>query len=213
MSPLVETTKSARRARFESDALPHLELLWGAALWLTMRLSHAEDLVIDAMTQAYHSWEDSDQAVGSEVRLLRFLIRAFFATGGRPHRPGRFLPEPHLTAENACDSAQPYPPPLTRRQQVLLTEMSSVSVRQVIAHLRVESRLIMVLLSHKRFSYADIAYITDLSENSVRVILGRLRKTIPQCLMLYADAPATGEHSRAPNPTSPASPDGGLQGG
>ena len=51
----------------------------------------------------------------------------------------------------------------------------------------VQPRLIMIVQSHKRFSYADIARINQLRIDEVRMFLGRLRRMLPQCLVHQTD--------------------------
>jgi RNA polymerase sigma-70 factor (ECF subfamily) len=176
--------QSSRREKFEKDSLPHLDALWSTAQWLTMRHSYAEDLVVRTFTRAYRSWHDSVGPVGSKARLLRILIREFSDDDVQKRKSGRFLPERRDPAADGDNGGRQYPVAAIDRQQLsMLTRVPDVFVRGTIAHLRPQSRLIMILLHLEGFSYADIAYITDLRKNSVRSILARLHKLIPQYLI------------------------------
>jgi RNA polymerase sigma-70 factor, ECF subfamily len=191
----MKTRKSVQRERFEQDALPHLDALWRTALWLTMRRSSAEDLVLRTMGQAYGSWDMSDNEAVPKVRLFKILTSEYFDTSHPRHQPSRFLPEAGLVA---CDSHQ-YPiASIDFQELVQLTSIPDVSVKGAITRLRVQSRLIMILLFREQFSYADIAYITDLSRDSVRLILSRLRTLIPRYLVSAVTGEVTAVDSRPP---------------
>jgi RNA polymerase sigma-70 factor (ECF subfamily) len=200
----MKTRKSVQRERFEQDALPHLEALWRTALWLTMRRNSAEDLVLRTMAQAYGSWDMSDNEAGPKVRLFKILTSEYFDTSHPRHQPSRFLPE---TEMSGCDSHQ-YPIASVDFQELVqLTDIPDVSIKGAVTRLRVQSRLIMILLFRERFSYADIAYITDLSRDSVRLILSKLRSLIPRYLMPIVVGEVTAVDNRPPFQTLLASSD------
>ncbi len=189
--------KSAQRERFEEDTFPHLEALWRAALWLTMRRSFAEELVLKTMTRTYRSWHGSVGTVGTKARLFRILTREFFDADNRRHQAGWFLPEQCGTAANTDDGGPQYPvASIDRQELLLLTKIPDVSVKQAIARLRPQSRLIMMLHWYERFSYTDIAYITDLRKDSVKSILSRVRRLIPRYLVRDADCTVTARDRR-----------------
>ncbi len=184
----MKTVKSAQREKYEEEALPEVEALWRTALWLTRRWSSAEDLVLKTMAKAYRTWPGSADTVGIKARLFRILVREFSNGGNGTHPPGWFLPEQCESTANAGNGDRHYSDASIDHQELSrLTGMSDVSVKGAIARLRPESRLIMILQRGERFSYADIAYITDLRKNSVRSILGRFRRLIPRYLVQHAD--------------------------
>lgn len=185
----MESVRSTQRRRFEEDTLPHLEALWSTAQWLTMRRSVAEGLVSRTMTQAYRSWHSSVDPVGSKARLFRIMANEFAGNGNQRHQPGRFLPEHCKTATDSDHGGRRYPTASIDRQELSpLTGIPDVFVKSTITRLRAQSRLIVILLFRERFSYADIAYITDLRSASVRSILGRLRRLIPRYLVSHANS-------------------------
>jgi len=200
------TGESVQRKRFEEDTLPHVEVLWRAALWLTMRWSYAEDLMLRAMTQAYRSWHGPADKFGCKARLFRVLVREFYDNGNRRHQTGRCLSQPGRNAEYADDGGRPYKGvSIDRGGLLLLTGMSDSSVRGAIARLRTSSRLITILMMREGFSYADIAYITDIRANSVKSIVGRLHRLIPQYLVQNSGGTAAAVDIRTTSPVLRAS--------
>lgn len=194
----MESDNLGRRERFEKDTFPHVEALWRTALWLTKRWSHAEDLVLKTMVEAYCSWPDATDAIGSKARLFRILVRKFADFGNRRHHLRGFLPENGETVVNSGNGDQHHlEASIDQRELGRLAGISSVSVRGVIARLRPESRLVMILLHREQFSYTDIAYIADLHADSVKSILGRLRRMIPRYLAPHEDSTVTTSPNRS----------------
>jgi RNA polymerase sigma-70 factor (ECF subfamily) len=178
------TVDTSLREKFEEDALPHIEALWSTALWLTIGRNEADRLVLDTMTHAYRTWGVPVSTVSSKVRLFRILTRRFFDTVAGRHQPGGFLDENNDLVATTDQGGRHQPMTSTdRRELIKLRGASDAAFRNAIKRLRVQSRLIAILLFRERFSYSDIAYITDLRYDSVKAILGRLRKIIPRFLL------------------------------
>lgn len=175
--------QSGRRASFEADTFPHLDAVWRTALWLTMRSSLAENLALKSMTRAYQEWQNSGDLVSSKARLFRILTREFFGFGKQKQRWRQstpFLSENiRTTADPEGRNPQTTMTAIRHSQLPLLPGISHVAVKGAIAHLRPHSRLLLMLLYRERFSYVDIVYITDQSENTIKAMLSRLRRLIP----------------------------------
>lgn len=194
----MEIVKSGQRERFEEDTFAHLEALWRTALRLTVRTSLAEDLVLKTIAEAYRTWHVSGDTVGSKARLFRILAREFSNNGYRSHQPDRFLPENCSSAGNTDDRGRhSLGASFSHQELVVLSSVPEASVIGAIAHLRPQSRLVLILLMCEQFSYADIAYVADLRENAVRSILSRLRRLIPRYLVRNANPIVTAVDNRA----------------
>ena len=185
---------SVRRERFEKDAFPCLESLWRTALWLTMRCSLAEHLVLTTMTQAYCEWhvptDRVNDRVSDKTKLFRILTREFFGCGEQRHQMDQSEQYPSenswLTTEYRRDRKQNRISTITPIQMLMLTAISDVPVKAAIARLRPHSRLMLILLYREWFSYLDIGYITDLPMPSVKNILTRLRRLLPRYILEIA---------------------------
>lgn len=182
--------KLSRREKFERDTFPHVEALQASALWLTMRWTNAEALVLKTMTKAYRSWHNSPDRSSDKARLFRILVREVSGLGYRRFQNRGYLPENGETAANKDNGhGHHQSESIDRRELSQLTGIPGIYVRAAIARLRPLSRLIMTLLFRERFSHADIGYITDLRDDSVKSILSRLRRLIPRYLLQHAESP------------------------
>ena len=183
--------RSVRRERFVNDTFPHVETLWRIARWLTIHDSLAEDLVVNTMARAYVEWSYFVDPIGNKNWLFKVLTREFLGTGKERHKrynPGQYLSENiRVTADPGAANPRNTASTFEQLKQRLANGSSEESVRGIIVRIRPQPRLILSLLHIGEFSYTDIAYITDLSRNSVRVILARVRKLISQRMLEHLD--------------------------
>jgi RNA polymerase sigma-70 factor (ECF subfamily) len=73
------TTESVdeRAARFERDALPYLDQLYGAALRMTRNPTDAEDLVQEAYAKAFAAFHQYRDGTNLKAWLYRILTNTF----------------------------------------------------------------------------------------------------------------------------------------
>ena len=156
-----------------------------------MQDSLAEEIVINTMIRAYSEWPYSVDLSSSKTRLFQIFTREIFVFGIQRQKwshPGQFLSENiRITADSEGEDTRNTLSAIDRLQLKTPNGFSEESVWEIIARLRPQSRLILLLLYIGKFSYADIAFIMDLSRNTVRVILGRVRKLIPKYMIEYVE--------------------------
>ena len=83
-----ETEAAANRARFEDEALKHLDALYRTALRMTRNPSDAEDLVQDALVRAYRFYDRFEPGTNFRAWLFKILtntyINSYRRKQGRP---------------------------------------------------------------------------------------------------------------------------------
>lgn len=177
-------TRSIERIHFEEETFPHLAELLSSAQWLTMRSSYAEELVSGTITHAYRNWNLTEEPVSIKARLFRALFKTFLDSDLRSHKAPWLTPK-RRRHDDLEDSVplQSVDHDLQRPEFALLQTLSTGAVRDAVSRLSARSRFIMLLLFREQFSYAEIGYITGLRLDSIRAILGRLRRLVPHYLI------------------------------
>ena len=70
-------TEAQRAARFERDAMPLLDQLYGAALRMTRNPADAEDLVQETYLKAYRAFGRFEEGTNLKAWLYRILTNTF----------------------------------------------------------------------------------------------------------------------------------------
>ena len=178
-----------QREVFEKETFPHLEALWRFAWWLNMGSSSAEKFVIKTIVRAYNEWPIPLNVKSSKVMLFSLLTDEIFGVGKQRQKlfdSDQFVSEDIMTT---IGSEEGYPndvlSAIDQLGLLLPNGLSEGTVSRIINQLRPRPRLILLLLYIGEFSYADIAFITDLPLKSVRIILFRISRLIPVYILKY----------------------------
>jgi RNA polymerase sigma-70 factor (TIGR02947 family) len=88
MSEVVGTEEQAedRTARFERDALPFLDQLYGAAMRMTKNPSDAEDLVQETFVKAFAAFDSYTDGTNLKAWLFRILTNTYINTYRKKQR-------------------------------------------------------------------------------------------------------------------------------
>ena len=116
--PVTEGEKpEERRARFERDALPLLDQLYGAGLRMTRNPADAEDLVQETFLKAYSAFHQFEEGTNLKAWLYRILTNTYINSyrkrqrqpvQARPRRsPTGSSPRPSRTRRAGCVPRRP----------------------------------------------------------------------------------------------------------
>src|SRR5215203_5451389 len=81
-----EESMDERAARFERDAMPYLDQLYGAALRMTRNPSDAEDLVQETYAKAFAAFHQYKDGTNLKAWLYRILTNTFINTYRKKQR-------------------------------------------------------------------------------------------------------------------------------
>ncbi|CAN5554405.1 sigma-70 family RNA polymerase sigma factor [soil metagenome] len=178
----VDLTEDERR-RFQADALPLLDSLYGAALRMTRNPQDAEDLVQETMLRAYRAFDRFEAGTNLKAWLFRILTNAYINTYRKRQR------EPQKVSADEVEEFDLYQELKNHDTQfeatpesIVLDSLVDSDIIDAIEDLPEQFRLAVVLSDIEGFSYAEMAEIMDVPMGTVMSRLHRGRKALQKRL-------------------------------
>jgi RNA polymerase sigma-70 factor (ECF subfamily) len=183
---LATETPEERAVRFERDALPFLDQLYGAALRMTRNPSDAEDLVQDTYAKAFSAFHQFTPGTNLKAWLYRILtntyINSFRKAQRQPMRSsGEDVEDWQLARAESHTSSG-----LKSAETDALERMPDSVITDALAQLGEDFRLAVYLADVEGFSYKEIADIMDTPIGTVMSRLSRGRAQLRRSLADYA---------------------------
>lgn len=198
-----------QRARFEEEALIHLDALYSTALRLTHDPRDAEDLVQDAVLQAYRSFDQYQQGTRCKAWLYKILTNTFINKYRRRVLETEVATGMVQSGESGILSSSQFHQAHDVEDKLHFQLMSD-AIAQALTSLPEEFRLAVLLSDVEEFSYREIADIMDCPVGTVMSRLFRGRRLLEASLRSYAAAagyvPAAAAPPSAPGVDEPAAP-------
>ncbi len=171
---------SQKRKQFETEALPHLDLLFTTAMHLTRNRDDADDLCQETMLRAYRFFHQYSPGTDCRAWLLTIMYNAFRSSYSR--RQGREqLSASTQEFERAIDAESNQNASQADPQQLLIRSGLDEDVEKALDSLPEEFRTALLLVDVNDLSYAQAAQTLDVPIGTVRSRLSRARS-----MMRYA---------------------------
>lgn len=180
-------------ALFAREALPLLDPLYRGALWLTGDQLQAEDLLEEAMMNAYWQFGSLHESADLRALLYRALTKGYI----RGCRTGR-----QQMAEYPADPTIGRQPPsavarsstgLNLAQVEALEALPTAVIAKALQALEPDIRMAVYYADVEGFSYREIGDITNRSINAVASLVRRGRLQMRDLLLAASPEPAAGQ--------------------
>jgi RNA polymerase sigma-70 factor (ECF subfamily) len=169
------------RSRFESEALPLLSGMYGAAYRLTRNAADAEDLVQETYLRAYRGFHQFQAGTNLKAWLYRILTNTFINSYRKKQRQPQTISDDeiedwYLYSKLAEGGAEP------SAETSVIEALPDEDVQEAVSSLPEQFRIAVLLADVEGFSYKEIAEITDVPIGTVMSRLHRGRKALEKRL-------------------------------
>lgn len=179
-------TEEQRASRFERDALPFLDQLYGGALRMTRNPADAEDLVQETFVKAFAKFDTFTEGTNLKAWLFRILTNTYINSYRRRQREPRWTHTDDLDDWQMAHS-QPYVTGELRSAEAeALDRITDDAVVSALARLPEDFAMAVYLADVEGFSYREIAEIMNTPIGTVMSRLHRGRGLLRGMLEDYA---------------------------
>lgn len=181
----LQTETAAERAeRFEREALPYLDQLYGAALRMTRNPADAEDVVQEAFAKAFSSFHQFTPGTNLKAWLYRILTNTYINSYRKQQRQPQISSGDSIEDWQLARAESHTSDGLRSAEMEALDRMPNSVVTDAMHQLSPDFRLAVYLADVEGFSYKEIAEIMD---TPIGTVMSRLNRGRTQLRALLAD--------------------------
>ncbi len=171
------------KRRFQENALPLLDSLYGAALRMTRNPADAEDLVQETMLRAYRAFRSFEPGTNLKAWLFRILTNAYINTYRKRQREPRKVSSDEVEEFDLYQALKDHDPQWDETpENIVLDALVDSDIIEAIDELPEQFRMAVILSDIEGFSYAEMADIMGVPMGTVMSRLHRGRKALQERL-------------------------------
>jgi RNA polymerase sigma-70 factor, ECF subfamily len=180
-----ETVRQQHAARFERDALPFLDRMYPAALYLTRNPADAEDLVQETFTKAYVHFGQFEPGTNMKAWLYRILTNTFISSYRKRQREPRIAAAGEIQDRTPALVGNDPAATLNSAETEVLDRQPDPRVTRALQALNQDLRTLVYLADVEGYAYQEIASVMGIRIGTVASRLHRARAKLRELLSDY----------------------------